>query len=236
MVGSLHGNNMSIKDMAYYERPREKAGLYGLENLTNAELLAILISTGSKSGSALDIANRLLEEFNGINGVIKASTKELTRIKGISVPKALRILSGLYLYERALLENAKLNINNGVKSIADYFINKIGKLNQEVGYVVVVDKKDRVLKIIELFKGGEHSLNASYELVFKEVKGLSDRFYFVHNHPSGIIEPSKQDLEFTSKMDIFSTQYNLELVDHLIVNASCYCSIKNYMKNYISRN
>ena len=220
----------NIKNMSYYDRPREKASLQGLENLSNAELLAILISTGTKQYSAIDIANELLSKFNGINGIIKAQISELMEIKGISVAKALRIHCGLYLYERALLEERfnKLRLNN-VQSIGKYFIAKIGKSLQEIGYVVIVDKNDKVIKINELFKGTISRLDGSHQLLFRQVMGEGKRFYFVHNHPSGILIPSDNDLKFTSNLDMISITLGLELVDHLIVNDNDYISVIKYM-------
>lgn len=226
---------MSIKDMSYYDRPREKAFLYGLENLSNAELLAILISTGSKNNSALDIAYALLSKFNGINGIIKAQTNELLEVKGINYAKALRIHTGLYLYERALLEDRALKINISRKqSIGEYFVTKIGKLNQEVGYVVIVNQSDKVLKIVELFKGSMGGIESNPHLILKEVIGVGYRFYFVHNHPSGILSPSYEDIEFTSSLDVLSTTMKIEFVDHLIVTDKGYISIKEFIKETLS--
>ena len=218
--------------MSYYDRPREKASLYGLENLSNAELLAILISTGTKNHSALDIAYALLSKFNGINGIINAQTNELTTVKGINFAKALRIHTGLYLYERALLEDRALKINLSKKdSIGEYFVTKIGKLSQEVGYVVVVNYFDKVLKIVELFKGSMVSIQSNPHLILKEVIGIGNRFYFIHNHPSGELIPSQLDLSFTSSLDVLSTTMKIELVDHLIVNDKGFLSIKKFIKD-----
>ena len=225
---------MSIKDMSYYDRPREKATLYGLENLSNAELLAILISTGSKNNSALDIAYSLLSNFNGINGIIRAHTNELTKVKGINYAKALRIHAGLHLYERALLEDRALKINiSKKKSIGEYFVTKIGSLSQERGFVVVVNYFDKVLKIIELFKGSMSSIQSNPHLILKEVVGVGKRFYFIHNHPTGELIPSAMDLQFTSSLEILALTLKIELVDHLIVNDKDYISIKDYLKENI---
>lgn len=223
--------------MSYYDRPREKASLYGLENLSNAELLAILISTGTKNYSALDISYNLLSKFNGINGIIKAQTNELLEVKGINYAKALRIHAGLYLYERALLEDRALKINLSKKqSIGDFFVTKIGKLNQEVGYVVVVNYSDKVLKIIELFKGSITGISSNPHLILKEVMGVGNRFYFIHNHPSGVLIPSKEDIQFTSSLDMLSTNMKIEFVDHLIVNDRSFISIREYLKEKIELN
>ncbi|MBE6142939.1 MAG: DNA repair protein RadC [Erysipelotrichaceae bacterium] len=233
----MNGNNMSIKDMAYYERPREKASLYGLENLSNAELLAILISTGTRNKSALDISNELLATFNGLNGIIRASINELTTIKGINYAKALRIHSGLFLYERALLEDRALKLGiNKKESIASYFIAKIGKLTKEVCYVVIVNSKDKVIKVIELFKGTNYIISGSYHQILKEVIGIGNRFYLIHNHPSGELIPSENDLVFTTNLEFIAMTMRIELVDHIIVNENNYCSIKDFQNNVLTSN
>lgn len=224
---------MSIKDLSYYDRPREKASLKGLDSLTNAELLAILICTGTKEKSALEIAYEMLCEFNGINGIINASTNDLKKIKGISEAKALRIISGLYLYERALLEEAFNSFTiKGIDEIGRYFVSKIGKESQEIGYVVVVDSKNKVINIKELFRGTVTCFNASPQLILKHVMSIGRRFIFIHNHPSGIIEPSEKDLVFTSSLDVASVSVGLEFVDHLIVNENNYLSMRKMFENY----
>ena len=233
----MNGNNMSIKDMSYYERPREKASLYGLENLSNAELLAILISTGTRNKSSLDIANELLTTFNGLNGIIRASINELTSVKGINYAKALRIHSGLFLYERALLEERTLKLGiNKKESIASYFIAKIGKLTKDVCYVVIVNSKDKVMKVIELFKGTNCAINGSYHQILKEVIGIGNRFYLIHNHPSGDLTPSENDLVFTTNLEVIAMTMRMELVDHIIVNDSNYLSIREFQNNVLTLN
>lgn len=223
--------------MAYYERPREKASLYGLENLSNIELLAILISTGTKNKSALDIANELLSEFNGLNGVIRASTHELTKVKGINYAKALRIHSGLFLYERALLEDRAIKLGIAKKeSIASYFVAKLGKLTREVCYIAIVTPKDKVIKVTELFKGTNYIISGSYNQVLKEVIGIGNRFYLIHNHPSGDPYPSENDMKYTSNLDFLAMTMGIELVDHLIIGENSYCSVREIQRSEIPLN
>lgn len=230
MVGNLHGNSMSIKDFPIQERPREKASMYGLNALTNAELLAILISTGTKEKDALQLAYELLASFGGVNGIIQATSSELKKIKGISYAKALRILSGIVLYERALLEKACHNLNiKGKDAIGNFFVSKIGSSNQEVGYVVIVDSKNKVLHFRELFRGTCSSFSADPMLILRLVIGEGNRFYFIHNHPSGCLVPSDKDINFTTQLDVCSMTMGMELVDHLIVNESSFISVFDYM-------
>ena len=216
--------------MPTYERPREKASLYGLESLTNAELLAILISTGTTEKSALTLAYDLLAYFGGINGIISATINDLNSIKGISNAKALRILSGVTLYERALLERTFLNLDiKGRDSIGKYFANKIGNSHQEIGYVAVVNSKNKLIHMKELFKGSSSSFISDPKLILKFVMGEGTRFYFIHNHPSGVLIPSDKDLLFTSTLDLVSMSLGIELVDHLIVNSETFISVRDFL-------
>ena len=156
----------NIKSMSIYDRPREKAMLLGIDSLSNSELIAVLISTGTKDKSAIDISNDLLTKFNGVNGIIRAHINELCELKGINYAKALRLHAGLILYERAILEERILNINlKGVDSIGSYFVAKIGNAPQEIGYLVIVDNKERVIKITELFKGQKSKMELSSKIL-----------------------------------------------------------------------
>lgn len=222
---------MSIKDLPSNERPREKASMFGLNSLTNAELLAILICTGTKDKSALEVGYNLLTSFGGINGIINATSKELTEVKGISNAKALRILAGITLYERALLEQSCQNLNiKGKDAIGKFFSSKIGKSNQEIGYIVVVDSKNKVIHFRELFKGSMKSLISEPRLILRYVIGEGTRFYFVHNHPSGNLTPSDKDIEFTTNLDFISMSLGIELVDHLIVNNNSFSSVIEFIE------
>ena len=175
--------------------------------------------------------------FNGLNGIIRASINELTSVKGINYAKALRIHSGLFLYERALLEERTLKLGiNKKESIASYFIAKIGKLTKEVCYVVIVNSKDKVMKVIELFKGTNCAINGSYHQILKEVIGIGNRFYLIHNHPSGDLTPSENDLVFTTNLEVIAMTMRMELVDHIIVNDSNYLSIREFQNNVLTLN
>ena len=221
----------NIKAMSIYDRPREKAKLLGIDSLSNSELIAILISTGTKNKSAIDISNDLLTRFNGVNGIIRAHVNELCEIKGINHAKALRLQAGLILYERAILEDRILKINlKGVESIANYFVVKIGNLQQEVGYVVIVDGKDRVIKMIELFKGQKTKMELSSKTLLRNIIGQGNRFYLIHNHPTDNLEPSIEDLEFTGRLEMTCISLGIEFLDHIIVGKEKYITVDQYRR------
>ena len=101
---------------------------------------------------------------------------------------------------------------------------------------MVVNYSDKVLKIIELFKGSITGISSNPHLILKEVMGVGNRFYFIHNHPSGVLIPSKEDIQFTSSLDMLSTNMKIEFVDHLIVNDRSFISIREYLKEKIELN
>ena len=219
----------NIKSMSIYDRPREKAKLLGIDSLSNSELIALLISTGTKDKSAIDISNDLLTKFNGVNGIIRAHINELCELKGINYAKALRLHAGLILYERAILEERILNINlKGVDSIGSYFVAKIGNAPQEIGYLVIVDNKERVIKITELFKGQKSKMELSSKILLRNIIGQGNKFYLIHNHPSNNLVPSRKDLEFTGQLEMTCLSLGIEFLDHIIVGKETYLSINQY--------
>ncbi len=223
-----------IKDIPTFDRPREKALLYGLNSLSNAELLAIIISSGYKDKSALDIAYELLSKFNGINGVVNAGINELMCIKGISKAKAVKMAASFYLYKRSLEQNTISDI----KRYSEYEIAKIihGNIldsSQEVLYLVVMDRSSHILSINELGKGSEDSISISETIVIKHVlKDGGRRFYLLHNHPSNSFRPSQQDLLFTSQLDTLALSLKIDFIEHMIITNIGYYSIKQG-KTYI---
>ena len=224
----------NIKAMSIYDRPREKAKLLGIDALSNSELIALLISTGTKDKSAIDISNDLLTMFNGVNGIIRAHVNELCEIKGINHAKALRLQAGLILYERAILEERILNINlKGCESIANYFVAKIGHLQQEIAYLVIVDSKDRVIKMTELFKGQKTKMELSSKLLLRNVIGQGNRFYLIHNHPTNNLVPSQVDLEFTGRLEFTCLSLGIEFIDHIIVGENGFISVNDYRKSIV---
>lgn len=227
MDGSLVGINMGrIKDIPKTDQPREKALFYGINSLSNAELLALLVSSGTKNHSALEVSYEMLSHFNGLDGIVNASINELSKINGINKIKALKLKASFLLYERAKEEThiGDLKIK-GREEIALYFHNKLYKQVQEKAYVVIVDGKNNVKSIKEIFRGSTHKLTISPKLIIKEVIEKGSRYYLIHNHPSNICEPSNEDRMTTSQIEIMSYTFGLQIVDHLIITRDKYYSI-----------
>jgi len=227
--GNSLGIKMSkIKDIPKTDQPREKALFYGINSLSNAELLALIISCGTKNHSALEVGYELLSKFNGISGIVKSSVNDLRSVEGINKVKALKLRAAFILYERALEEKIEGNLNiKGRENIALYFKQKISSLSQEKAYVVIVDKRHKVICIRELFKGSQHKLVISPKMVIKEVLDKGSMFYLIHNHPSNICDPSDEDRATTSQIEMLAYPFGVSLIDHLIITKDNYYSLSD---------
>ncbi|MDD6301746.1 MAG: DNA repair protein RadC [Bacillales bacterium] len=225
---------VKIKDIPREERPREKAYLYGLSTLSNAELLALLLQTGSKEKSALELSYELLARYHGIYGVFHCSTDELMKVKGISKTKALKLKASFLLYERAMQDNLLSDSNFEIDRVALYFKHHLANEVQEAAYICVVDKSNHIIAIKELFKGTKGQIVLSPQIILKNVIENGSRFYLIHNHPSGNVYPSREDLETTAALDLMSLSLNIIFIDHLIIGQNYYYSInEKKQKKYL---
>ena len=217
-----------IRDIPLGERPREKALLYGVNTLSNAELISLIIAFGTKEYSALDVAYELLAKFRGIDGIIKASVSDLTKINGISHAKALKMKAAFLLYERAVIEEKENEVNlKGTEEIAAFFQKKLANSVQEKAYVVVVNGKNKVISIKELFRGTSHKLTISPRMIISNVINIGSRFYIIHNHPSNIAFPSDEDKTATGEVEFLSFSFGVKMIDHLIITKDSYYSMMN---------
>lgn len=214
---------MKIKALKKEERPREKALTYGIESLNNRELLAILLRTGYKGSSALDVADSLLANSSSLRNILSASESELSQIKGISKTKALEILAIGELSKRALKEE-----KTKLKEPKDIFLRYKNSLGSESGEKIILISLNRNKCVIR-----EHIVSFSNRSFssFSPSNGLSlvlkDNgygFVLVHNHPSGLPLPSKEDIDFTRMLESLSCSLNLRFFDHVIIGNDSYFS------------
>lgn len=213
-----------IKELPLNERPREKALLYGINSLSNAELLALILKNGYKDISVIELANNLLIKANGIENLSSISYKELISIKGISDVKALDILSIFELFKRISTPLKRIKID--VNYLKNYFSNLYQNEKQEKAFIVLLDNKNQLIFIKDLFKGNEHSLSFSPKLIVSFIVQYdAKKYYLIHNHPSGIPTPSQDDLISTSSIELITLSMSCTLVDHLIFGDSSFYSI-----------
>ncbi|MCM3021885.1 RadC family protein [Heyndrickxia ginsengihumi] len=222
-----------ISDFPIEDRPRERFIQYGATSLSNQELLAILLRTGTKKESVIQLANRLLQYFEGLNLLKDASIEEMTAIKGIGTAKAVQVLAAIELGRR--ISNLKYNDRYVIRSPQDganYVMNDMRFLTQEHFVCLYLNVKNQVIHQQTIFIG---SLNASIvhpREVFKEAfRRSAASIICFHNHPSGDPSPSREDIEVTKRLVECGKIMGIEVLDHMIIGDKKYISLKE--KGYL---
>ncbi|MED4841885.1 DNA repair protein RadC [Weizmannia sp. CD-2023] len=224
---------MLIKDFPAEDRPRERLIRTGAESLSNQELLAILLRTGTKDESVLELANRLIRHFEGLRFLKDASLEEMTSIKGIGTAKAVQILAAIELGRRIanLLHDTRYVIRTPQDG-ANYVMNDMRFLSQEHFVCLYLNIKNQVIHRQTIFIG---SLNASIvhpREVFKEaLRRSAASIICFHNHPSGDPSPSKEDIEVTKRLAECGKIMGIEILDHLIIGEKKFVSLRQ--KGYL---
>ena len=215
-----------IIDLPIYDRPREKAMRFGIDSLSDHELLALLIGSGTIDNSAMDIAYQMISDSHGLFHLIEKPYIDLINYKGIAEGKAVKIIAAFELAKR-------FKTHNGDEE--EYVFNSdqiykkyrpiIANLNQENVYLVVLDKKKRILHEVNLYKGSEANVQcSSLEIVRQVIAHRGHYFYLIHNHPSGSTLPSNDDVMFTTELIRKANRLSIILLDHLIMTRSSYYS------------
>jgi len=218
----------SIKNWAQDDRPREKMMLKGIESLSNAELIAILINNGTKDMSAVDVAKELLSAVNhDLQHVGKLSVKEILKlkVKGIGEAKAIIIAAALELGVRRDAAFKKKDVVIHSKDIAEYLKAKLQYKKHEVFAVIFLNRSNKVNHFEIVSEGGITGTVADPRIILK--KALSyDAVSLVlcHNHPSGSVKPSRQDEDLTHKIKEAAKFFDILVLDHIIVSEEGYYS------------
>lgn len=222
-----YSNKLTIKTWAEDDRPREKLLHKGKSNLSNAELIAILIGSGSRNESAVDLAKRILAFVNNdLNTLARMSVKELCQFKGMGEAKAISILSALELGARKQQAIA-LNRSQVTDSKTLYDILKpmMADLPHEEFWVIYLNKAHKIISMEAISKGGVAGTVADVKIIFKKaIELLASSLILAHNHPSGNITPSAADRDLTRKMRETGKIMEIEVLDHIIVTSADYYS------------
>lgn len=228
---------MIIKKLPELERPYEKLEIYGEENLSNSELLAIIIKTGSKNSSALDLAQKILNLGNECNNNDITFLKELTiqemmQIKGIGKKKAIQIKAVCELAKRIGKPiYAKKIIIRGTEDVANLFIKELAGTKREVAKLIILNNKNVVIKIKNISFGGQNFVMIDPKDIFTEaIKMQAQRIILVHNHPSGDPTPSKEDIILTKRVKDASNLLGISFLDHVIIGNNNYESVFSIMR------
>jgi len=219
--------NVGIKDIPIEERPRERLINLGVENLSNEELLAILLKSGTKNMSVKLLASNILKQLDSINDLKDITLETLMKIKGIKKAKACELLASIELGKRI---NQKISNINQIKiidsnSVFEYYKNILGDKKQEYFYCIYLDTKNQIIKDKLLFVGTINESLVHPREIFKEAYLLSaSSIICIHNHPSGNITPSKNDILITKQLKEVGMLLGINLIDHIIIGKGEYFS------------
>lgn len=219
--------SFSIKNWSDDDKPREKLVQKGKSALSNAELIAILISSGSRNESAVELSKRILGSINNnLNDLGKLSVKQLMQFKGIGEAKAVSIAAALEIGRRRREEGAeKIDTVTSSKSVFELLQPNLGELQHEEFWIVYLNNSNKVLHTAQLSKGGITGTLVDVRLVMKQALELgSVALILAHNHPSGALKPSNADKEITQKLKIAAEVLDIKVLDHLIITQKDYFS------------
>ena len=223
-----------IKDLPLFERPREKAVRFGIDTLSNEELLAIILRTGTKEASALDVAHLLNSESRGLYNLFQKPYSALLDMRGIGPGKAL-VLSACF--ELSKRYHSSIFYEKRVEDSYDIYLRYHQRLNletREVLILVVLNRSKQVIHEEVLYKGGEGGVDFRPNEVVKKVIHHNGRyFYIIHNHPSGDCNPSEEDKIMTMNVLRISNRMNVPLLDHIIIAVDGYFSFSSFKKAVI---
>ena len=218
--------NIKIKKIPINDRPRERLLSVGASSLSNEELLSILLNSGTKDTSVKNLATTVLSKAGEIKSLNKLTYQDLIKIKGIGSAKACTLLSVIELSKRM---NRKLETINNIKLITpeivyEFYKDRIDKYQEQV-YCIYLDAQKRVIKEKLIFIGTvNHSLIHPRD-IFKEAYQLNASFIIcIHNHPSGDVKPSEDDIKVTKRLKEVGNLTGIKLIDHIIVSEKNYYS------------
>lgn len=219
---------ITLRDVPSEERPRERMLQYGAQALSNAELLAILLRTGTRNESAVTLAHRLLKESGGLRNLVGLTTEQLVSVKGIGTAKALQIQAGFELGRRlAQSRNGTAASIHSPQDAADLLMEEMRYEPKEHFVCLFLNTKNQVIAKETLSVG---TLNASLvhprEVYRAAIQRNSASILCAHNHPSGDPTPSPEDLEMTRRLKEAGEIVGIELLDHVIIGDRQYVSLK----------
>ncbi len=217
-----------ITDLHETERPRERLASLGPQALSNAELIAILLRVGVPGENAVQVGQRLLQKFGGLSGLHRAPFDELCHQHGIAEAKAAQIKAAIELGRRLTLESPEerpaINSPAEAAALVQY---EMSALEQEHLRVLLLDRRNRVLETVEIYRGSVNSSQVRVGEIFKEaVRKNASGLIVVHNHPSGDPTPSPDDVAVTRAIVQAGKLLDVEVLDHLVIGQGRWVSLK----------
>lgn len=230
MSEDLIGKKLTINEWAEDDRPREKLTLKGRSALSDAELIAILIGSGTREESAVDVSKRILNLVNNdLNKLASLNIKDLCKIKGIGDAKAISIIAALELGRRRSFSEKQEQIRlQSANQIYEYMKTELLDLPFEQFWIVLLRQNLTVIKKTKISEGGISGTVVDLRLIFREaLEQLATQLILVHNHPSGSTKPSQQDEILTKKITEAGKIMDIRVVDHLIFTNHEFYSFAN---------
>ena len=210
---------MTIKNLPQYERPREKLLHLGVEHLSNAELLAVMIGNGRSGQSALDLSHDLLTQWQSLRCLFQISLQQLQQTRGVSEVLYCRLQASVELSRRSLLESLKREtVIDNPRTTRQFLMSRLRHLSHEVFAVMFLDNAHRLIEFEVLFEGTINGASVYPRRVLERaIDWQAAAVIFAHNHPSGIAEPSQADQNITKTLIKALSLVDIRVLDHLII-------------------
>ena len=210
---------MAIKDWPEGERPRERLLAHGAQALSDAELLAVFLRTGTPGRSAIEVGREALARFGGLTALFAAERDELSQVQGLGPAKFAQLQAVFELARRALKEDVRRDdALSSPSKVRDYLSLTLGHLEHEVFVALFLDAQNRLLASEELFRGSLTQTSVyPREVVKRALRANAAAIIFAHNHPSGVAEPSRADELLTANLKSALALVDVRVLDHLIV-------------------
>lgn len=222
--------SIKINKLPRYERPYEKLEMYGEKALSNSELLAILIESGTKEETSIQLAQKVLllgkENFeNEFRFLQDISLDELKKIKGIGRVKAIRLKAAFEIAKRMSKPIENEIFVSSSADVANIFMNELRYEKKEIVKLIILNNKNKILRIQDVSLGGtNYAVIEPKEVLAEPIKMCANRIILLHNHPSGNATPSREDYEVTRRIDLCAKMFGIELLDHIVIGDGEYKS------------
>ncbi len=228
MTDSVQQPIYRITDLHESDRPRERLEQLGPQALSNAELIAILVRVGVKGENAVSVGQRLLKKFGGLSGLHRAPFAELKNQHGIGEAKASQIKAAIELGRRLTLESPEERPTiNSPADAAALVAYEMSAFEQEHLRVILLDRRNRVLETVEIYKGSVNSSQVRVGEIFKEaIRKNAPALIVIHNHPSGDPTPSPDDVAVTRAIVQAGKMLDVDVLDHMVIGQGRWVSLK----------